>query len=78
MSPKAKTEIMKNERKYYEISYTKAIGGTGTLNIIARNEEEALNNAYHGCFTGSDFRVVREIPPTNDTLKGPGRNRANK
>lgn len=69
---------MKTTRKYYEISYTKAIGGKGSFNVIARNEAEALANAYHGCFTGSDFKVEREIPPTKDTLKGPGRNRANK
>lgn len=64
---------MKNERKYYEISYTKAIGGTGTFNVKARNEAEALSNAEDNCFTGENFHVVKEIAPTKNTIKGSGK-----
>ena len=64
---------MKSERKFYEVSYTTAIGGTGTFNEIARNESEALANAEDNCYTGSDFKVVREIAPTKNTIKGSGK-----
>lgn len=66
---------MKTKVKYYEVSYTKAIGGTGIINVKARCISEALANAKDNCFTGSDFHVLREIPPTKNTVKGGGSQR---
>ena len=61
--------------KYFEVSYTKAIGGTSTLNAKGRNENEAIANAKDNCFTGSDFKIIREIAPTRDTVRGGGSQR---
>ena len=63
--------------KYYQVDYTKWNGQQGSLNVIARNEHEAIANAKDNCFTGKDFFVVMEIPPTKDTVKGGGSHRMN-
>jgi hypothetical protein len=63
--------------KYYEVSYTKKVGGEGKVTVKARNEKEALANASFNVFTGKDFKVVGEVAQTKDTVKGPGRNRMN-
>lgn len=51
---------MKNTH-YYLISYTKANGQTGEFNVKGSNEANALGNARFGCYTGKDFKVVREV-----------------
>lgn len=40
----------------YKVTYTKRIGGKGTILVKAHNEQEALISAKYLCFTGSDFR----------------------
>ena len=64
-------------KKFYQISYTKKTGVKGLLNVKARNKYEALANAKDNCFTGSDFKVIKEIKPTKDTVKGGGSHRMN-
>lgn len=61
------------KRKYYEVRYTRAVGGTATINVKARCIAEALANAEDNCFTGPDFHVIREIAPTKNTVKGSGK-----
>ncbi len=68
---------MKNQSKYFEVGYKRAIGGEGLIIAKGRNEAEALNNAKYNVFTGSDFKVIKEVEKTKDTVKGPGHNRAN-
>ena len=43
-------------RSIYKVTYTKRVGGIGTILVKAHNEQDALVNAKHLCFTGSDFR----------------------
>ena len=62
--------------KFYEVSYTKKIGGTTTIIVKGSNEENALNNAYRLRFTGKDFKIVKEVEK-QQTAKGSGRNRMN-
>jgi len=64
-------------RKFYQIAYTNAKGNASLLNVKARNEKEAIANAKDNCFTGSNFKVVREIAPTKDTVRGGGSHRMN-
>ncbi len=64
-------------RKFYQLAYTKATGNEGLLNVKARNENEAIANAKDNCFTGSNFKVIREIEPTQNTIKGGGSHRLN-
>ena len=47
--------------RYFLISYTKANGQQGTLNVKGNNEANALGNAKFGCFTGRNFQIVDEI-----------------
>lgn len=46
---------MKNS-KTFKVTYTKRIGGEGTILVKAQDENQALKNAQHCCATGSDFR----------------------
>ena len=68
---------MKTTRKYYQVDYLKANGENGFLNVKARNEKEAIANAKDNCFTGSNFKVAKEIAPTKDTVFGGGSHRMN-
>lgn len=46
-----------NQFKFtYEVTYTKRIGGEGTILVKADTSEQALKNARNLCATGSDFR----------------------
>lgn len=61
--------------KTFEVTYTKRIGGTGTILVKAVNEENALVNAKHLCATGSDFRNPIEsdkeyLKPRNQGFQG--------
>jgi len=56
-----KTDKMK--AKVFEVTYTKKIGGEGSILVKAQNEAQAIKNAAHLCFTGSDFRNVKEVDP---------------
>jgi len=42
--------------KTYNVTYTKKIGGEGSILVKAQNEEQAISNAKNNCATGSDFR----------------------
>lgn len=42
--------------KTYKVTYTKAIGGEGSILVKAGDEKQALRNAKNNCATGSDFR----------------------
>lgn len=46
---------MKNS-KTYKVTYTKKIGGEGTILVQAYDKESAIKNAQYLCATGSDFR----------------------
>lgn len=46
--------------KTFNVTYTKRIGGEGTILVKAENEEQALKNARFLCATGSDFRDATE------------------
>ena len=67
-----------NWKDYEEIIKSKSerrklIQEAHKIEMIARNESEALANAEDNCYTGSDFKVVREIAPTKNTIKGSGK-----
>lgn len=47
--------------KYYEVSYKKKIGGRAKLIVRAANKKGALQSAKAVRFTGSDFKILREI-----------------
>ena len=55
---------MKTATKTFEVTYTKRIGGNGTIIVKSTDEKGALNAAKHLCFTGSDFRDVKEVEST--------------
>ncbi len=42
--------------KTFKVTYTKRIGGEGSILVKANNEAQALVNAKGLCATGSDFR----------------------
>lgn len=56
---------MKNSEKIkakcFEVTYTKKVGGEGTIIVKGTNEEHAIKNAKFLCFTGSDFRNAKEV-----------------
>lgn len=56
----------------YQVTYTKAIGTTGTILVKARNEHEAICNAKNCCYTGRDFRnpVVTNQPYVKPSANG--------
>ena len=49
-------EIMKT----FKVTYTKRIGGEGSILVKANNEAHAYGNAKGLCATGSDFRNAEE------------------
>ena len=46
--------------KTFQVTYTKAIGGEGTILVKAQNENQAITNARNVCASGSDFRNALE------------------
>lgn len=52
---------MKTTSNTFEVTYTKRVGGNGTIIVKAENAEQALKNAKYLCFTGSDFRDAKEV-----------------
>jgi len=63
--------------RYFKVEYTKRVGGRNSVVVKGRNKNEALQNARYNIFTGRDFKVIRRVPKTIYTVKGPGANRAN-
>ena len=68
MSNFNKTVAGKNEKKNapkgankYSVGYTKKVGGTGIVSIIARSESEAISNAKNAIKTGKDFYVLKRL-----------------
>lgn len=70
---------MKTSAKVFTVSYTKKIGGTGSVIVKAMGAEQALKTAKDSVFTGSDFRNAIEIAselyikPTRQGFQGSGR-----
>lgn len=46
--------------KTFEVTYTKRIGGNGTILVQAENESLAIVRAKQLCHTGKDFREAKE------------------
>ena len=40
----------------FKVTYTKRIGGEGTILVKAQDANQAIKNAKYQCATGSDFR----------------------
>lgn len=65
--------------KAFKVTYTKKIGGNGTIIVKAHNEDAALSHASYLCFTGSNFRDAVEVPlesyikPRKQGFQGSGR-----
>lgn len=73
---------MKNStKKCFQVTYTKRIGGNGTILVKCPTIEMATKLASNMCFTGSDFRDPIEMPLemyVKTTKQGfAGSNRAN-
>ena len=51
-----------SSKKAFKVTYTKKVGGDGTIIVQAPNEEKAIINANQHCFTGKDFRDAIEVP----------------
>lgn len=56
----------------YKVTYTKKIGGEGSIIVKARSEEEAISNAKHLCFTGRNFKDAVQV---DDSLYTKPRNK---
>jgi hypothetical protein len=67
---------MTTTTKAFKITYTKKIGGQGTIIVKALDAENAIKNAKYLCFTGSDFCNPIEVPiekytkPRNQGFQG--------
>ena len=44
----------------FKVTYTKRIGGEGTILVKAQDANQAIKNAKYQCATGSDFRNAVE------------------
>lgn len=51
-----------SSNKAFQVTYTKKVGGNGSIIVKANNEDKAISNAKYLCFTGSDFRDAVEVP----------------
>ena len=47
-------------KKTFKVTYTKKIGGVGSILVVADNANQAIQRAAHLCYTGSDFRNAEE------------------
>jgi hypothetical protein len=52
--------LKQTKMKTYKVTYTKAIGGNGSILVGASDETSAINNARNLCHTGRDFRDAIE------------------
>ena len=52
---------MKTEIKTFRVTYTKYIGGNGTIIVKAKDEIQAIANAKYLCATGKNFREPQQI-----------------
>ena len=52
---------MKTEIKTFRVTYTKYIGGNGTIIVKAKDEIQAIANAKYLCATGKNFRELQQI-----------------
>lgn len=52
---------MKTESKTFKVTYTKNIGGEGTIIVKAKDEIQAVANAKYLCATGKNFREPQQI-----------------
>lgn len=58
---KSKSKDPNYKSKYYQVGYTKAIGGRGIMTVKAGNRNHALSNAKNLKYTGKDFYILREV-----------------
>lgn len=58
------------EKKYFQVGYTKKIGGTQIITVKARNRVEAIANAKNMRHTGKNFYVLREVKSASVTAVG--------
>lgn len=63
---------MKQQIKFFEVEYTKYIGGKNTMIVKGIDEVNALNNAKDIRRTGSDFKVVKEVSKQPTAVGGSG------
>jgi hypothetical protein len=47
----------KSKKTTWVVSYTKFIGGIGTIKVIAKDEHEAIANAKNQRHTGKNFFI---------------------
>ncbi len=47
---------IESKMKTFQVTYTKHIGGDGTILVKGQDREQALKNAKFLCATGRDFR----------------------
>lgn len=59
-----KSQPKRQKSKAYTVTYTRAVGGSSEVIVKAQNEAQALKNAKHLVFTGSDFRDAKEVQMT--------------
>ncbi|WP_304297874.1 hypothetical protein [Capnocytophaga leadbetteri] len=52
---------MKTENKTFRVTYTKYIGGNGTIIVKAKDETQAIANAKYLCATGKYFREPQQV-----------------
>ena len=45
----------------FKVTYTKRVGGNGSILVLAENEQQAISNAKGLCATGSNFRDATEL-----------------
>lgn len=60
---------MKTENKTFRVTYTKYIGGNGTIIVKAKDEIHAIANAKYLCVTGKNFREPQQVD--NNLYKKP-------
>lgn len=53
--------------KTFCVTYTKKVGGIGTIIVKAPNPDLAIKRAIYHCFTGSNFHNPIEVNPDNYT-----------
>ena len=52
---------MITKSKTFRVTYTKYIGGNGTIIVKAKDEIQAITNAKYLCATGKNFRDPQQI-----------------
>lgn len=51
-------------KQTFKVSYTRKVGGVGTINVKASDAKQAIINARNLCAAGKDFRDAVETTET--------------